>query len=229
MTMKTFLASVKSEGLMRGARFTVEMTPPKIFANKKLILGDMRKILLYCDATNLPGITLSTAQSRTFGEVREMPWEKMFDNINMSFYADNSMSVKMMFDSWITNVQDPIRRTFAYYDDYVTDIKITVLDTQDKARYAVTLYECYPKNVSPLSLDMASKDVLKVQVSMNYKYWKSEIIDGATTKSSDAKSIPEQYFTNFNAFQSGLNSLENINISPMSFERGSLGIGTEII
>lgn len=230
MSIDKFLASVRTDGLMRTARFEVVMPIPTLFSNKGLNAPSSQNVLLYCDAVNLPGLSLSTTQSRTFGEFREMPWEKLFDNITLSFYVDNSMTVKLFFDNWISNIQDPVTRNFAYYKDYITNMEIHVKDTSDKTRYIVTLYECYPKAVSPINMDMASKDVAKVQVSMNYKYWVSNSAQGATADSNyldqvQASPVPNQYFTDFNAFQAGITPFENINISPNTVENFDLGIG----
>lgn len=230
MSIDKFLASVRSEGLMRTARFEVIMPVPNLFDLKNITVTDSKKILLYCDAVNLPGLSLSTTQSRTFGEFREMPWEKMFENINLSFYVDNGMTVKMFFDNWISNIQDPVTRNFAYYKDYTIDMEIHVKDVQDKTKYIVTLYECYPKAVASINMDMASKDVAKVQVSMNYKYWISNLAEGVTADAEyldqeQSTPVPNQYFTDFNAFQAGLTQFGNINISPDTVENFDLGIG----
>lgn len=227
MSIDKFMASVRSEGLMRTARFEVFFPVPKIFANNKLYSGDMNKILLYCESVNLPGLSLSTTQARTFGEIREIPWEKMFDNVNLSFYLDNSMQIKMFFDNWISNIQDPVTRNFAYYNDYTVDLQIKVFDLINKTKYTVTLYECYPKAIAPINFDMASKDVAKLQVSMNYKYWKSTQDTSTTSPEAqrEALGIPKQYFSDFNAFQSSLSSFEGLNISSNAIEGFDTGRG----
>lgn len=229
MSIDKFMASVRTEGLMRTARFEVMFGVPNIFNKKSIFDGDFEKILLYCDSVNLPGLSLSTTQSRTFGEIREMPWEKMFDNVNLSFYLDNSMQVKKFFDSWIGNIQDPSTRNFAYYNDYIVNMEIHVKDVTNNTKYTVTLYECYPKAITGVNLDMASKDVAKLQVSMNYKYWTSNLAEAGATnipeQQRDERGIPNQYYTDFNAFQSNINQLGNINISPNAVENFDLGIG----
>jgi hypothetical protein len=170
--MQNFLAEVKSDGLMRNTRFSVWFTLPQIFRNKGLPGAEnIRKILLFCESATIPGIGLATSQSRTFGEFTEMPHEKLFQNTVLSFYVDNSMNIKEMFDSWILNIQDPNNRTFNYYNDYVTDLTIKAGDTSDQSRYAVTLRECYPQTISPLQMSLAGRDVLKLDVTFAYRNW----------------------------------------------------------
>lgn len=236
MSLEQFLSSVRSEGLMRTSRFKVEMPVPNIFRIKKIYEGDMRKLLLYCDSTTLPGLIVQTTQSRTFGEIREMPWDKLYDNVSMNFFVDNSMQVKLFFDNWIQNIQDPETRSLSYYDDYRTDITISALDVSDATRYTVTLYECYPKAISPITMDYASKDVAKLQVSINYKYWRSSsatmgISDSELPEQNQALNIPNAYFTDFNAYQARLNTEINsrVKIGREAIEEQIIGFGREIV
>lgn len=237
--LKEFVAAVKSEGLMRNNRFSVFFNIPSSVSAIK----DLRKVLLFCDTAALPPVTLETTQARTFGEFREMPYNRLFDNIQLEFYVDTSMQVKLLFDSWINSIQDPISRNFNYYNNYVTDMTIDVLDLADASRYQVTLYQAYPKAISAVQLDYANKDIMKLQVSMNYKYWISTQVDGGGSSAAGATgnsiidkllgfaglagkglNIPNQYFTNFNSFQSGFQSFEQSR-APL-FASESQGIST---
>jgi hypothetical protein len=174
MSIENFLAEVKNDGVMRNTRFSVWFALPRLFANKGLPGAEnIRKILLFCESASIPGVGLSTSPARTFGEFREMPWEKLFQNTVLSFYVDNSMNIKEMFDNWILNIQDPNNRSFSYYNDYVTDLTIKVGDVNNQSRYAVTLYECYPQTISPIQMSMAGREVIKLDVTFVYKNWVS--------------------------------------------------------
>jgi hypothetical protein len=189
MKLNNFVASIKSKGLMHTNRFRVEFSlPPALAASKNTYnyVGDLRTVLLYCDSAALPGMTISTQPSRIYGEIREMPYERLFDNISLSFYVDNAMDSKALFDSWINSIQDPVTRQFNYYADYVTDITIYVLDKANKEQYKVKLYECFPKSMGAITMDYSSKDVMKLQVSMNYKYW----LAGSAIRDDNAGVIP---------------------------------------
>ena len=242
-TLNEFISTVAGEGLMRTSRFAVMFSIPAAIAEGQYS-RDLRKVLLYCDNINLPGITLETTAAKTFGEHREVPHNKLFDTINMGFYVDNSMTVKLLFDNWMGAVQDPVTRTFNYYWDYVTDITVDVLDLTDKTRYQVTLYQCYPKAINPIQMDYANKEVMKMNVAMTYKYWRST---AATNTSStlpgvdssfannndvlneyigDTVAVPDTYFTNFNQYQTGFNSFEQGRASLFSSETASVGQGS---
>ena len=224
-TLQEFISQVAGEGLMRTSRFAVLFTLPNGLS-AGLYDTNLRKILLYCDSVNLPGLTLETTAAKTFGEERQMPHQKQFDTINLGFYVDNSMSVKTLFDNWMGAVQDPETRNFNYYWTYVTDITIDVLDISDKSRYQVTLYQAYPRSISPIQMDYGNKDVMKLSVAMQYKYWRSSATNTANSFLGDSAEIPETYFTNFDQYQTGFNSFENSRNSLYSSESASVGRGS---
>lgn len=200
--IQEFIAQVKQEGLARTNRYSVMFTSPTTLNN-----SDLRTVLLFCDQMQLPGLNYSTIQNRTFGEFREVPYEKLYDSINMSFYVDTGMHVKYLFDSWLNTIQNPNSRTFAYYNDYTTDMTVEVLDLQNKSRYQLNLFECYPKNISAVQLDQASKDVMKIQVNMQFKYWTSEALEPLASGETVPKTFMEKFNKNFTGFQQEVNKI----------------------
>jgi hypothetical protein len=171
-TLNEFIASVKTEGMMQTNRFSVDFALPLVLrSSKNPFPGDLEKVLLHCDAVTLPGMSISTQQARTYGEFREMPYERLFENITLSFYIDNTMDAKALFDIWIHSIQDPVTRQFNYYKEYITDMTIYVEDKEDEERYNVKLFECYPKSITSIQMDYSAKEVMKIQVSLNYRYW----------------------------------------------------------
>jgi hypothetical protein len=169
--LKEFISNVKNDGLMRSSRYTVVMAPPLSMGTSET--NNLRQILLFCSEASIPGVNISTTPVRSFGESREAPYDKTFDNVSLTFYVDQNMHVKYFFDSWANSIQNPQTRTFEYYNRYITDIYIQVEDPRDDSRYLVILKECYPKSISPISIGYENRDIMKLQVSMNYKYWEN--------------------------------------------------------
>lgn len=177
--MKTsdFVAKISSfGGLARTNRFSVLVTPPDYVMSQLLNNGNssvLESLLMFCDSLQLPGVGINTAQTRTFGEVREMPYETNYEPITISFYVDNNFLVKQMFDAWVLGIQDWNTRKFKYYNQYAKDITIYVQDVEDNGKYAVRLFEAYPKSVSAISMSYESKELMKINVTLVYKYWRS--------------------------------------------------------
>lgn len=216
--LKDFISEIKNDGLARTSRFDVMFNIPSAVQSRSGFGNNLQKILLFCDQTQLPGLTYSTTQSRTFGEFRELPYEKLFDNITLSFYVDVDMNVKKLFDSWMASIQNQDTKTFSYYKSYTTNVIITVYDIKEQKRYSVTLFEAYPKNMSSITLDYSSKDIMKLQVGIMYKNWKSdEYVSSTNVTQFDQKApfsingkVPGDYFNNFSAFQGRFNDYNNV-------------------
>jgi hypothetical protein len=221
--LKNFIATVKTEGLMRSSRYAVTLSPPRSVGSFK----DLKKILLFCADVQMPGVQLNTTQIRQYGELRESPYEKQFDNVSMTFYVDNNMAVKNFFDTWMDSIQDPNTRAFEYYDYYTTNMSLDIEDLKDRKRYEVKLFECYPKSVGSVSVGYDNKEIMKLQVSMNYKYWTSRAFDAPKeTKESpwarflkmpsingreldSLPSLPQDYANSFTKFQESFNLEDN--------------------
>ena len=161
-----FISSVKANGLSRTNRYAV-MFGKTPWAETAL----QRNTVLFCDQIQLPGTNINTADLRTYGEVRKAPYERLYEDINMSFYVDTDMSVKTFFDFWIEQIQNPGTRNFNYYDNYTADITIEVQDLQNKTRYNMKLFEAFPKSIGAVQMDYNSKDIMKLSVNFAYKYY----------------------------------------------------------
>lgn len=167
-TLDQFIGKIKSGGLMQTARYTV-IIPDSTNGH---LLG------LYCDQVQLPGLNVGTSANTTWGESREVPYTRMFDNLTMSFYVDNGMNIKKFFDNWLWFIQNPNDKTFKYYNEYTSSIQVIVEDLEGIGRYSIMLRECYPKTVSAIQLDYASKDIImKLSVTFAYKYWEPVTLD----------------------------------------------------
>jgi len=167
--LNDFISKVKQDGLARNNRFLVCISPKSAWR-----LGPsswLQDALLLCDQVQLPGTNFNTADMRTYGETRKAPYERLYEDINMSFYVDTSMTVKYFFDNWMMNIQDPSTRNFNYYDEYISDITIEVQDLKNQSRYAVQLREAFPKSIGAIQLDQSNKDIMKLSINFAYKYY----------------------------------------------------------
>lgn len=176
--IKDFISQVKSRGLARTNRYEVVITFPNSVG------GGIRAIAnLFCDSVTLPGCNIATTPMRTFGEIREMPYERMYDSVTMSFYVDADMRIKKAFQGWMDLIHNPDTRTMGYYNDYTRPVQIYVTNVDDTTPYMLTLFEAYPKTINSHQLDTASREVMKMTLTMQYKYWNSNVISVA---------VPEQ-------------------------------------
>lgn len=214
MKISDFVSSIEG-GMARTNRFTVMMNLPRFVTEGSTLDNEtLKRVFLFCDTAQLPQLSVNTSPTRTYGEVREMPYEMNFDNITLTFYVDANMTVKQIFDSWIQGIQVGNTRNFRYYDDYTTDIQLFVQDLEDSNRYIVAMFEAYPKAVSAVQMDYASRDVMKVNVTFQYKWWRSQQIAKQQTDNVNYDALFDQetddytsgYFTQFADYQRYVNA-----------------------
>lgn len=193
---KDFISELKTQGLARTSRFSVDLSPPNADP------ASVRRTLLFCEQAALPGLNYATTQNRVFGELREIPYEKLYDTINLRFHVDRHMHVKKIFDDWMHMIQNPVTRNFSYYRDYISDMKIYVQDLEDRNKYVVQLYECYPKTMSAIALDAEGKDTMRLDVTIQYKYWSSNQVEEAPSgELITSDNSLSKYFSDFTGFQ----------------------------
>lgn len=198
-----FIANIKGDGLARMNRYQVIFSPPMAIEQ-----GNLENILLLCDQAQLPGVNYSTVPNRTFGEFRETPYERLYDTANFSFLVDQNMYVKFMFDSWMYQIQDFGTKQFNYYNNYITDIEIYVEDLEDNQKYKIKLYEAYPKAIGAIQMDYASKDIMRLNVTMQYRNWDSYIMKDSV-EAIDTPIDTQQYVDDFVNFQNEYATLFN--------------------
>lgn len=204
MSLNNFISEIsKNNGLARNNRFSILLTKPDFITMDN---SSLQTLNLFCDTAQLPGININTNQVRVYGEIREVPYEISYEPVTLTFYVDNNLMVKKFFDEWLLGVNIGDSRNFRYYDEYAKSIQIDVEDLNDRSLYRVYLMEAYPKNVSAVSLDYASKDVMKLSVTFQYKYWRSEQLSGENEFAYDEATYPpEKYLNNFIDYQMEVN------------------------
>jgi hypothetical protein len=194
MSLQSFISEVR-KGMSRTNRYEVIIPFPNTDRNGSRLAS------LFCEATNLPGMNIATTPARVFGEMRQMPYERMFDPVNLSFYIDSNMEVKAAFERWIQLIFNQTNRSIGYYDEYIRDVQIIVKNVDDSISSILTLYEAFPKSIQTIQLSAESREVMKMQVQLEYKYWTSSLSRGVN-------SSPQNYTTSLGRLQdrSGVNT-----------------------
>ena len=163
MSLEKFISHVKQVGFNTTSRFEV------------VIPNGSDKITLLCNASQLPGVNIMTNEIRYFGENLERPHGIVYPPIQLSFYIDNDLTAKKFFDSWSNAVFNRSSRVVGFYESYVKDIIINLLDKNGKALSSVRLVEAYPKSVGDIALDTSNVGMQVFNVTLVYKWWEQMI------------------------------------------------------
>lgn len=217
-SLDSFIAEVKTGGLARDNKFLVLITPPlSLFPDTP-----KDKLRLFCQSASLPGITFMSNPVLTFGEQREVIYNRQFEPINLEFLLDQKMEIKRYFDTWQNYIVNPISRVVNYYERYIGTVEIYQLDgsEQENYKYGIRLYEAFPKIVSNVTYSAASRDVAKINISIEYKYWLPIDVPGNSAETFD---VPDRSFTVGNASQ-GLSNIAGDIIDNFDFPLGEIEI-----
>lgn len=184
--------------LARSDRFLVKFFNLGLFTQGvSLNIPQAEKLLeLRCEDAELPGRTIDTINSRTYGPILKYPSLTSYSDINLTFLCstnpagklDNGFPEKMIFENWMDyinpspNVDVPPGQAsfwnFNYKEDYARDIVIQhygavpIGNSQDpESTYAVRLQEVFPIAINQVSLGWGNDSVARLVVTFAYSRW----------------------------------------------------------
>jgi hypothetical protein len=177
-----FRTEIRRSGIAKSNRFEVQIFPP---ASLQSFTNESRLVNLYCEITNLPGMSISTKGLKLYGPAYQRPISSEFNGeaINMTFYLDQKMNVKAFFDAWMFKTVNPNSFNVSYADQYVSQIKISQLDgtdngdaeESDRETYSVYLEDAFPRAMSLVDLSAsATNQAGRLNMTFAYRRWFSE-------------------------------------------------------
>lgn len=177
------------KGLSRPNRYRVEFNLPKgipiqgaLGSNPDASSGSIMQwekffngiggINIKCHTMTFPQRSVLTQEIRQNAAPFRTPYTASYDPITFSFYNNSRMDVRDYFEIWQSAVLNLGTNTMNFYDEYVSDIKMVMLDMQGNDAYGVTLYEAWPLNIGILDASYANSNAYTTTVvTMAYKSW----------------------------------------------------------
>ena len=138
--------------------------------------SDLRRISLRCDSLSLPGRNLvSSPDAMPYGPRREVVNSAGYTgSVNMVFNASANLEERVFFEEWQKQTFNEQTWDVSYYNDYIGEIDIYLLDRQDKRRFGIKLHEVYPKDIVATELAQGTNDqIIKTTVAFQYRHWTS--------------------------------------------------------
>ena len=136
--------------------------------------SDARAVSLRCESIQLPGRNLNTlTDSNIYGPTREIVDGVTYaEEIAMTFQASSGLDERVFFEEWQKQAFDENTWNVGYYNDYVSEVHIYLLDRKDQRRYGIKLMEAFPKTIEGTELNQASNnEIIKTSVSFSFRYW----------------------------------------------------------
>ena len=173
-----------NEGYAQPNRYEVLIIPPakrgggqqqNIFAGMER-QGDTRSISLRAQSVNLPGRNLTTSNdTNIYGPEREVVEGVNYaEEISIEYQARSNLSERVFFENWQRQAFNETTWNIGYYNDYIGEIQLFVLDKQDQRRYGIKLHDVFPKTIGPNALAYDANDTLMLTpVNFSFRYWTS--------------------------------------------------------
>jgi len=171
-----------NEGYALPNRYEVVIIPPakvggggqeNIFNNSERN-ANVRDISMRVESVILPGRTLTTVQeSNVYGPDREIVEGVTFaDEISIDFQASSGLDERVFFENWQRQAFNEDNFNIGYYKDYIGEMQIYLLDSQNQRRYGLRILEVFPKTVTANQLSYAAAtEILKTNVTFSFRYW----------------------------------------------------------
>ena len=140
-----------------------------------------RYLALQCEAAEIPGRTLQTADVKIYGPTFKVPYQSMYSDTTLTFICTNEFYERKLFDRWIEAIHPSDTNNLRFPKDdktrYMTNIKIIQYDEFIKQIYAVELLDAYPIGVAPQALSWSEDGFHRLQVQFAYQKYRT-IYDG---------------------------------------------------
>ena len=132
---------------------------------------DFKKGLVFkCHTASIPGLTIATTDNGV--GYRGLAYQKLYEDISLSFYCGEEMRELQFFQDWMKKMVRPSDNRVGYYNDYIGNIDIIKIDRQWKSVMTTHLIDAYPKGISAMELGYGSNDeVMSVTVNFTYRYY----------------------------------------------------------
>ena len=171
--IENMISNILDNGFLTTNRYVAEFQLPKALA------GDYSKVpnlMIRCSNVTVPGRNISTVGYRIYGPTRQMPYEILYNGeINLTYILSRDMGERGFFEKWMGVVLNNNDYKVGYYDNYVGNLAIHVLDRSDQLAYTSLVEEVFPKTIGELSLaNDRENEYLTQEVTLCFRKYTSQ-------------------------------------------------------
>jgi len=184
-----FSSKISANGLASPNKFEVQFRSIPVTVEG---VDKLKQLNLMCDQVSLAGRDVQAVLDLQYGVRRQVVYNApAYTPLSLSFLCTDNMDEKRILDVW-NNKCVSVTEGFhvAYYNDYIGELDIYVLDRSGKERtYHMHYHEVYPKTVTAVELNHGTTNAtMRVTAEIQYAFWTtSDIHLGSTRKSGDVR------------------------------------------
>ena len=179
-SVKDFSSKISSYGLASPNKFEVDFSNIPGQNDR----GTREQLNLMCDQVSLAGRDVQAILDLQYGVRRQVVYNApAYTPLSLSFLCTDNMNEKRILDVWNNKcVSVTGGYHVEYYDKYIGELDVYVLDRSGKKRtYHIHYHEVYPKTVTAVELNHGTTNaVLRVTAEIQYAYWTTNSISDTT-------------------------------------------------
>lgn len=187
-TIYDFLANF-SNGVAKPTKYRLEFKLPKGVsgsstsdADTAVLSGNIRSAELTlnkqgstaikCHTMTLPPRMFQTHEVKYNNSSFKLPYGVTYEPVTFTFYSSATLDTVRYFDIWQSAIMNYSNNTMNFFDEYVSDIDIYILNDEGNDVYGVTMFDAYPLGKAAVEYSYsASNTVLNVSVTFAYRYF----------------------------------------------------------
>jgi hypothetical protein len=135
-----------------------------------------RYLALQCEAAELPGRTLETADARVYGPSFKIPYRMQYTDTSLTFICTNDFYERKLFDKWMESIipSDTNNPRFPKSNSsrYMTNIRVIQYDDVVRQIFAVELIDAFPVGIAPQTLSWSDDGFHRLSISFAYQRYR---------------------------------------------------------
>mgnify|MGYP003345350098 CR=1 FL=1 len=149
-----------------------------------------RYLALQCEAAELPGKTLQTADVKIYGPTFKVPYQTQYNEITLTFLCTNDFYERKLFDRWLEVINPTVSNDFRYpkgdspENSYYSQINVIQYDDFVKQAYAVKLIDAFPINIQEQTVSWSDDNFHRL--SVQFAFHRYEAITESTVDVGEA-------------------------------------------
>ena len=151
-----------------------------------------RYLALQCEAAELPGKTLQTADVKIYGPTFKVPYQTQYSETTLTFLCTNEFYERKLFDRWMEAIHpgdtNNLRFPKGQQSRYLTNIKVIQYDDFIKQIHAVELMDAFPIGIAPQALSWSDDGFHRLSIQFAFQKYRT-IYDGQYDLGAAATSL----------------------------------------
>ena len=135
-----------------------------------------RYLALQCEAAELPGKTLQTADVKIYGPTFKVPYQTQYADTTLTFLCTNEFYERKLFERWMESIMptdtNNLRFPKGQASRYLTNIKIIQYDEFIRQIFAVELMDALPIGIAPQTLSWSEDGFHRLSIQFAFQKYR---------------------------------------------------------